>query len=134
MRTIDISAEEGSISGYVVGSDEEQVINWFQKHKVDPRPFLQDRTETTLAFLDTMHVEEGYRNQGIGTDLLSRFIDEAVLEGAEQILLMCDKAESQDDGFDLQDWYEAWDFEVVECLKTPEEFPIMIRKAKMCYY
>lgn len=128
MHTIDISSDDGSIFGYVVGISEEQVQNWFLKHKLDPEQFTGINGAATLAFLDTMHVDEESRNEGNGSYLLGQFIAEANEAGAERIVLMCDKAESQNEGFDLQRWYEDWEFEIANFINTPEEFPIMIRE------
>lgn len=128
MQTIDISNDDGSTFGYVVGINEEQVQNWFLKHKLDPKQFTKVCQANHVAFLDTMHVNEDSRNEGNGSFFLSEFITEANLAGAGMIVLMCDKAEAQNEGFDLQKWYEDWEFEVASFIDAPEEFPIMIRE------
>lgn len=41
---------------------------------------------------------------------------------------MCDKVMLQDDGFDLQAWYEEWEFEVADFIPSTNEYAIMIRE------
>lgn len=127
VETIEIILEEGSASGYVVNAEEEQVENWFLRHKIDGSALKRAFKGKTLAFLNNMYVEEGGRGNGVGTDLLSQFIDAASLADAEAIILICDHEEDQADGFKLQDWYEDWEFEVTELIEDNIDSPVMIK-------
>lgn len=127
MEVIEIILEEGSASGYVVKTEEEQVENWFIRHKIDGTGFKKAFEGKTLAFLNNMYVEEDERGSGVGTDLLSQFIDTASLSGADAIVLICDDDESQAEGFNLRDWYEDWEFEVTELIEDNIDSPVMIK-------
>lgn len=127
MEVIEIVLEEGSASGYVVKTEEEQVENWFIRHKIDGTAFKKAFEGKTLAFLNNMYVEEDERGNGVGTDLLSQFIDTASLSGADAIVLICDDDESQAEGFNLRDWYEDWEFEVSDLIEGNNASPVMIK-------
>ena len=59
-----------------------------------------------------MYVEDDFRNQGYGTQLVDMFIGESSVSGANAIILESDEAESND--FDLTKWYESFGFEKLE--------------------
>ena len=77
--------------------------------------------ELPIAFLKNMYVEEDFRGQGYGNNLLSWFIEEARAEGASIIILESDEYESN--AFGLTAWYEGYGFEVMD---TEDDLPIMI--------
>ena len=109
----DTEEGDGNIFGYVVDTDEVQLVNYF----VDNHGVPEDIIATIQAKYDTvaiargMHVDDDYRNQGHGTELMNSFIEEAASEGAQAVLAIADALE--DNEFDLVKWYESWGFETV---------------------
>ena len=64
-----------------------------------------------VAVLKSMSVEEDIRGEGLGSQLLDDWIEEASESGAEAVFLIADK--SEDNKFDLQKWYESRGFKKV---------------------
>jgi GNAT superfamily N-acetyltransferase len=92
--THDTENDEGNIFGYVVDTDEEQLVNYFvYNHGISESIIDKIRSKyNTVAVARGMVVEEEYKNRGLGTELLQAFIDEAAAEGAEAILCVADKS------------------------------------------
>ena len=107
--------EKGSIEGYKVSSDQEQIVNWFTKRSLVP-PVLEKNIN--VAVINNLYVEEDSRGEGKGTLLLSNFIDECY--DCQFIFLECDNGE--DNAFSLLDWYKSFDFEIL----YNGENPIMV--------
>ena len=74
-----------------------------------------------MALIRNMYVDDDYRGQGIGNDLVSNAIDDAANNGADAIILVSDTDE--DNPFDLTKWYEGFGFEIVG---TAGNNPVMI--------
>lgn len=105
--------EEGNIFGYVVDTDEEQLVNYFVlNHGVKESVINAIRKKySTVAVARNISVDEEHQNKGHGTELMGAFIEEVAGEGAEAILCVADTLE--DNEFDLVKWYEGWGFETV---------------------
>lgn len=109
----------GSFEGYVVNKNEENWKNFLKKEVSESKvaDFLIDRIEnsnaTTVAILRNINVEEEYKGNGYGNKLMSLFIESAGNNGADIFLLVADKMESQNEGFDLRNWYEGYGYEQV---------------------
>ena len=100
----------------------EELENALNRQKIlfdgDLRQILSEHLP--IAFLKNMYVEDDFKNQGYGTQLVDMFIDESSVLGANVIILESDEAESND--FDLT-WYESFGFEKLE---SEDANPIMI--------
>jgi GNAT superfamily N-acetyltransferase len=103
--THDTENDEGNIFGYVVDTDEEQLVNYFvYNHGISESIIDKIRSKyNTVAVARGMVVEEEYKNRGLGTELLQAFIDEAV----------CVADAFEDNDFDLVKWYKSWGFEII---------------------
>ena len=64
-----------------------------------------------MGVLRNLYVDEDYRDQGHGNELLEEFMIEAAESGAEAVLLIADDAESN--SFNLIEWYEGYGFEII---------------------
>ncbi len=104
---------EGSITGYVVDTDAEQLENYFiLEHGVPERVIENIRHEfNVVAVLRNFSFEEEYRGQGHGTELFEDFMVEAIESGAEAVLLIADNGEELP--FDLEEWYKGWGFDTI---------------------
>ena len=103
----------GSVSGVFLESNEE-LENALNRQKIlfedSLRQILSEHLP--LAFLKSMYVEDDFRNQGYGTQLVDMFINESSDLGANAIILESDEGESND--FALTSWYESFGFEKLE--------------------
>lgn len=109
----------GSFEGYVVDKNEENWKNFLKKEVSESKvtDFLISKIEnsntTIVAILRNINVEEDYRGKGYGDELMSLFIEAAGNDSADVFLLVADKMESQNEGFDLRNWYENYGYEQV---------------------
>ena len=114
----------GSVSGVLLESSEE-LDNALNRQKIlfddNLRQILSE--SLPIAFLKNMYVEDEFKNQGYGAELVGLFIDESSGLNANAIILESDEAESNN--FDLTLWYESFGFEK---LKSQDANPIMIRR------
>ncbi|HBT0444784.1 TPA: GNAT family N-acetyltransferase [Klebsiella pneumoniae] len=106
---------KGSIEGYKVSSDREQIVNWFAK-RFHQKPDLAKNIN--VAFLNNLYIDEDSRGEGKGTSLVSSFIEECF--DCHFIFLECDNGE--DNPFSLSNWYESFGFEIL----YNGENPIMV--------
>ena len=112
MHMIDLSIDHGSISGYVVDAKQENIQNYLNKHSNLGKSIawkLAQRREI-VALLRNLYVDPEHRGQGIGSELVSSFIQEAEHAGATCYILVSDDGEEQIDDFDLNAWYEGFGF------------------------
>lgn len=110
-KIIDIQTEHGSLDA-VVHHDINRVINWAEKERLSPET-KQKLSELPLpiVILKNIWVDEESRGHGAGSELMSKFFDEA--NSASSFVLIADSEQSQSEGFNLIEWYESYDFEVV---------------------
>ena len=100
----------GVSDGYEVSTDREQLRNWLESEgAADLYPRFRKKYKT-IAILNGIRVDENYRNQGYGTELLEMFLDSVT---ADAIILVADKHESQARGFNLKKWYNGYGFRVI---------------------
>ncbi len=125
MRTIEISQEGGSLSGYVVDASEPNIGNYLEQH-TNLAKMVTHRLQAygeRVALLRNMSVDEDQRGKGIGTQLISESMEEADDAGATVYMLICDIHEGQAPGFELKAWYESFGF--VAAMDTSEG-PLMV--------
>lgn len=103
----------GNIEGYEISSEDENYKN-FLLNEIDTKiadkisEFIRNANYNNIAIIKNINVEEDYRGQGLGRELLENFID-----GVDIAILISDKYEIQNDGFVLEKFYEGSDFEKV---------------------
>ena len=121
-KSITQHTEGGSLEGYVMSTDKPNINNYLQSQGATPE-LINNITKRykTLALIRNMYVDDDYRGQGIGNDLVSNAIDAAANNDADAIILVSDTEENNP--FDLTKWYEGFGFEVVG---TAGNNPIMI--------
>ena len=112
LKHIEISEEFGVASGYVVASDKVQISNYLSNHTNDFEiiaDWLKKNTEL-VGLLKNINVFENRRGQGYGNDLIGQFLDEAISNSANAVILIADAGEEQPEGFVLESWYESQGF------------------------
>jgi len=107
-QPIDIEVNGGSISG-VVHNDIQRVLNWGEKERLDDEAMrVISSLSTPMAILKNMYVDEELRGQGLGSDLIQRFLEEVY---DIPVVLISEKGETNT--FDLASWYEGYGFEAI---------------------
>jgi len=121
-KSISQHTEGGSLEGYVISTDKPNINNYLQSQGARPE-LINNITNRykTLALIRNMYVDDEYRGQGIGNDLVSNAIDDAANNGADAVILVSDTDENNP--FDLTKWYEGFGFEIVGTAGTN---PVMI--------
>ena len=121
-KSITQHTEGGSLEGYVMSTDKPNIGNYLQSQGATPE-LINNITKRykTLALIRNMYVDDDYRGQGIGNELVSNAIDAAANNDADAIILVSDTDE--DNPFDLTEWYEGFGFEVIG---TAGNNPVMI--------
>ena len=106
---IEITDDVGSAFG-VIHYSWGTLDNWFIGNKIDRQKLDLSKLEFPVAVLKNINVDEGHRNQGIGNNMMQSFLEECSIQGVKIVLLESDVTEHQLKGFDLDKWYEGWDF------------------------
>jgi GNAT superfamily N-acetyltransferase len=106
---IEVTDDVGSAFG-VVHYSWKTLNNWFINNKIDRQKLDLNDLEFPVAVLKNINVDEDYRNQGIGNTIMQTFLNECGIQDVKTILLESDVTEHQLDGFNLDKWYEGWDF------------------------
>ena len=75
------------------------------------KKYLIQSLEMPVAILKNIFVPVEQRGEGVGSQLMDYFIEEA--DKARTIILIADSDQSQAEGFNLVKWYESYGFEVV---------------------
>lgn len=115
LQHINIDEPWGSCDGYCVTSDQEQVPNFLSEWTADAvglAAVLRQACDR-VAVLKNLNVPDEHRGQGNGAALLEDFLEQAIDGWNTAVLLLADSAETQQDGFSLQRFYEGYDFVVV---------------------
>lgn len=105
------SYEYGSFEG-VIHINIENVKNWFIKRKINPENYIKE-LELPIAFLNNINIYEDYRGKGYGNSLYSEFEGLCYDNDAKYIILESDNDEYQNKGFNLEKWYESFDFDTI---------------------
>lgn len=106
------SEKYGSYEG-IIHSDIEKVKNWFSKRGIDYNSYL-NQIELPVAFLNNINVELKYRGKGYGDELYFDFEQNCYYYyNTKCIILESDSGESQKKGFNLDNWYEILDYEII---------------------
>ena len=123
--SISKSVEGGELIGYVTTSSKPQFRNYLESQGVDDNLIQQLSTKyPIIAILRNMYVDEDYRGQGIGSDLVSDALNDAAMEGAMAMVLVADMHEGNK--FDLSKWYEEnFDFKIIG---NAQGDPVMLRE------
>lgn len=112
LTRIDQSNDGGSLEGYVVPSDKQQLENYLSGQGASKELINRIRNEfKTIAILRNMYVDEEERGRGYGNDLVNNAIDDAANARADAIVLVADSAEQN--AMNLVTWYENFGFEVI---------------------
>lgn len=119
-EAITINEDDSAAEGYKVLSSGVQLANWFENKQLIAPSY---KNPVMLGFLNNVYVDEAERNQGTGTYLVERFIEECF--DCDFIFLECDNEEGNE--FDLKAWYEGFGFEVF----IEADNPIMVL-SKIC--
>lgn len=115
LRSIEQHDADGSLEGYVVGTDQVQLGNYLSSQGADQELISRiAKRYGTVGIIKNMWVDEEHRGQGVGSGLLESAIDEAFSIGADAIVLVCDTGEDNSRmGKSLEQWYQGWGFETV---------------------
>lgn len=97
----------GAIEGYVSDQISEQLVTRCNRWGVD-FALAKEKVSKTFAILDSLYVRSEKRSLGIGSELLTQFIEMCKKEGAEVIFLEADTGEQN--SFDLKTWYRRYGF------------------------
>ena len=120
-QEISIDIDGATIDG-VIHNSTDRLMNWANKEGVSeeliqelikPEESEEPKLVLPVAIMKNAFVPEEDRGQGVGSQLVDDFMSQADYEGAKSIILIADLGQSQAEGFNLVDWYEEYDFEVV---------------------
>ena len=112
LRSINQDDEGGNLEGYVVDTDQPQLFNYLESQGAASELAKKIAKKfKRIGIIRNMYVDEEYRNQGVGTDLVNGAIDDAFLSGAQAILLVSDEGERNE--FDLTRWYQDFGFKKI---------------------
>lgn len=113
-KCVTISHDNGSAEGYV-SDQKEHMLNFLMNYLSEEEAITtvnalyHEKEINSFAILKNVNVEESARNQGIGSDLVCQFLDDALTEEADVCLLIADQYESNT--MNLVQWYEGFDFD-----------------------
>jgi len=119
-KDIEIIRENGRASGYKASAQEEQLeflirFDWSSYIRDVDAVITAIRSRVdSFAVVKNISVDEGYRGNGLGSEILGEFLDE--VDDVDLVLLEVDIAETQCEGFDLRQWYENNDFIIISDL------------------
>jgi len=110
--SISKTTDGGALEGYVVDTTAPQLKNYLQSQHADQQlSSILAKKFNRIGIIRNLYVDEDFRGQGIGNDLMDYAINQAFDNGAESILLISDT--SEDNQFNLTKWYEGFGFEIV---------------------
>lgn len=119
-QSLDIDEEFGSVSGYLVTHDAPNLrfflLDWLAANEVDA---VLGALASSLpcgsvaAVLKNLYVEMEHRGRGHGAHLMNEFTEQAFSADAKVMFLLAGSNEEQAPGFNLNGFYEGYDWEVV---------------------
>lgn len=119
----DGDSDGGSIQG-ILHYDRTKIDNWLYKRGLSSSDY-NEYIEVPIAFLNNINVYEEERNQGYGFQMYDEFENWCIDNMATGIILESDSYESQQEGFNLDDWYIKLGFEIID---DREDNKIMYKK------
>ena len=122
-REINVNIRGGSAFG-VLHSKRDNFENWIIKENLDDEArgffaMFPDNKLLPIAIMKNLNVDENKRNQGLGNDLMSSFLNDA--SDAKNVVLIADVLEKNK--FDIVKWYAGWGFTQIG---KAGEHPVMI--------
>lgn len=108
---LDNSYEYGSYEG-IIHYNVERIKNWFLKRNIDFTNYLNE-IQLPTAFLNNINIEDDFRGKGLGNELYSEFETACYDNNVKCIILESDNGESQANGFNLNNWYESFGYEII---------------------
>lgn len=114
MHFLDFSQSFGEISGHVVHSHEENALSHLFDAVVPAHQFLDwARTQNlTIAIINNIFVEPRARGRGAGRKLIDGFAIGAMEKGANLLMLIAARHESELPSSAITYWYTACGFEL----------------------
>lgn len=124
MQEIEIIENENNIFGYVADINEDSAFEYFgaffnNDQLVNIKHWMTEKKISEFAVLRNLYIDNTFRGQGLGKELVSKFITKAK---HRPIFLL---ASPDEDSFKLQLWYEKQGFQL-----TPfncEDGPLMVK-------
>ena len=116
----------GNYEGYVIDTNKENLQNWLVNEISDTGDIYNavSKYSNKIFILKNINIEEGFRGQGYGTDILEDALSEALnLVQADSVILLSDSSETQDEGFVLEKFYESQGFKEIS---NHEGYPLMV--------
>ena len=118
-KILDESYDYGNVRA-VIHNELSYVENWFSKYfdqenqeLIIEKLLSMDSDPFPIAFLNNVNVEDEYRGQGYGNSIYEYYENWATSNGANYSILVADVDETQQDGFDLNKWYESYEYEKI---------------------
>ena len=122
-EVIEMDWDEGSVFG-IVHHDREHINNWIETERVQPNfDTIPDDELFPIGILKNINVNEEYRGQGFGVDLMENFLTEC--SHCQYVVLIADLGEEQREDFNLIDWYKSFGFTI---FGESGGNPVMIKK------
>jgi ribosomal protein S18 acetylase RimI-like enzyme len=122
-EVIEMDWDEGSIFG-IVHFDREHLNNWVALERIQPNfDTIPDDKLFPIGILKNINVNEEYRGQGFGVDLMENFLTEC--SHCQYVVLIADLGEEQREDFNLIDWYKSFGFTI---FGESGGNPVMIKK------
>lgn len=109
----------------VVHYASDNVRNWADMQRIDPAIIAQLEPLDALlpiGILKNLFVDEEFRSQGYGSDLIAELMDEAWRAGAKTLLLEADIGDTSN-VIALEPWFQSFGFETIG---YSNGYPIMI--------
>ena len=120
--TEDQDGFEGNCEAYLIPTEKENLFNWLSKEIDNPeKVYLALKTYAqNILIIKNINVEEDFRGQGNGTQILCDLIGDSYTDAA---ILVCDIGESQKEGFVLEKFYQENNFKTV---LIHNNYPLMV--------
>lgn len=113
----------GHLNANIVFTDFD-LKSWLNEYgDFDVTDIIVEDIKQPVGCLTNIIVNTGFRNKGYGNIILDYYIDTCINNDVNNIILVADKDENQDDGFDLIEWYVSKGFKIINYIY---ENPVMI--------
>lgn len=114
MHFLDFSQSFGEISGHVVHSHEENALSYLFDAVIPAHHFIGwARTQKlTVAIINNIFIEPRARGRGAGRKLIDGFASSAAAKGANLLMLVATRLDSELPSSAINQWYIACGFEL----------------------